>query len=136
MTFEPLPPFNLEASTIHHLANPPTIPRPMTTNLSRSPLALVDLMNPEPVIPKPGKRKYSGSHSSPPVDVDSLDNIVDADNDKLYNGALDYVRASQSHKPRMTRTHRDGKTHDCARRKRPTLAIQGLIFSKFTISTN
>jgi hypothetical protein len=103
MTFEPLPPFNLEASTIHRPANPPTIPRPMTTHLSRSSLALVDLMNPEPAISKPGKRKYSGSHSSPPVDVDSLDNIVDADNDKLYNGTLDYVRASQSHKPRMNR---------------------------------
>jgi hypothetical protein len=89
MMFEPLPPFNLEASTTHRPANPPTIPRPMTINLSRTPLTLVDVMNPEPVIPKPGKRKYSGSHSSPLVDVDSLDNIVDADNDKLYNGTLD-----------------------------------------------
>jgi hypothetical protein len=109
LTFEPLPPFNLEASAIHRPANPPTIPRPMTTHLSRPPLALVDLMNPEPAIPKLGKRKYSGSHSSPPVDVDSLDNIGDADNDKIYNGTLDYVRASQSHKPRMTRTHREAR---------------------------
>jgi hypothetical protein len=107
MTFEPLPPFSLEASTIHRPANPPTIPRPTATHPSRSPLALVNLMNPEPAIPKPGKRKYSGSRSSPPVDVDSLDNIVDADTDKLYNGNPDYYRASQSHKPRLTRTHRE-----------------------------
>ena len=106
MTFEPLPPLNMEASTIHCPANPPTIPRSMTTHLSRPPLALVDLMNPEPAIPEYAKRKYSGSHSSPPLDADSLDNIVDADNDKLYSGTLDYVRASQSHKPITTRTHR------------------------------
>lgn len=104
-TFEPLPPIDPEQ---------PITALSATDTPSRSPLALVDLMNPEPSNSRPSKRKYSATYSPPSVDVDSPENILDIGNESLYLSALDYVRASQSHTPTMTRTHRE------ARMRRPS----------------
>jgi len=61
------------------------------TYLLRLSLALKDLMNSKLAIPKLRKWRYSSSYSLPPMDINLLDNIVDAGNDNLYNGTLDYV---------------------------------------------
>ncbi|KEF51012.1 uncharacterized protein A1O9_12938 [Exophiala aquamarina CBS 119918] len=111
---DPLPPFNSEPATITHISPPPTSPTPKIDTSSRSPLALVNLMNPEPAKSRPGKRKFSGTHSPSLMDPDSPENLFDDENEMLYCSTLDYVRASKSQLEQMTRTHRE------ARMRRPS----------------
>jgi len=117
--FEPLPPFGSEQSITPDMSSPPTTPTPMADTSSRSPLALVDLMNPEPVNSRPSKRKFSAIYSPPLMDADSdsQDDIVDVqslDNEINYCHTLDYVRTTRGQYPIMTRTRRE------ARMRRPS----------------
>ncbi|KAK5064443.1 hypothetical protein LTR84_000276 [Exophiala bonariae] len=107
-SFEPLPPFDSEQSTTTLTATRAPPPTLTVETSPRSPLALIDLMNPEPVVDvKPLKRKYAGDHSPPVVDVDSADEVFDIENEKLLPRSLDYIRASRSSIPRLPRTHRE-----------------------------
>lgn len=107
-TFEPLPLFDPEQTTITATQNRAPTPTLTVDSSPRSPLALVDLMNPEPVVDtRPNKRKYSGGHSPPVVDPDSPDSLYDVDSEILFPRSLDYVRASKSSMPRLPRTHRE-----------------------------
>lgn len=102
---------------------PATIPVPSLTSTvdmtSKSPLALVNIMNPEIIESRPSKRKYSGSHSPPVVDVDSPENLSDIDNEILFPRSMDYVRASKSYTPRMTRTHREARMRRLSPLRKP-----------------
>lgn len=146
-TYEPLSPFDSEqsstdlpstsslptTSTLPSISpltatstlpeTPATIPEPSLTAIvdiaSKSPLALVNIMNPETIESRPRKRKYSGGHSPPVVDVDSPDSLFDIDNEILFPRSLDYIRASKSYTPRMTRTHREARMRRLSPLRKP-----------------
>lgn len=109
----PLPPFDTTESTTD-LPPSPAASASTAHKSGRSPIAITDLINPDPISPRPGKRKYSGSHEAPYVDADSVDTMFDHDNEILYQSALDYMRAIHPHTAKMTRTHRE------ARMRRPS----------------
>lgn len=99
-----LPP--LEALDETELTPEPPSLTTTSSETSRSPMALRELMNPEPIEPSRNKRKFSDSLMYPVLPDDSSDGQYDLLDSSAFHSTIIYIRAGSRMGEGTSRTHR------------------------------
>jgi hypothetical protein len=112
---EPLPLFEMSDLSA---PEPKSLPPPkIPEKPSRSPLALQDLMNPEPIQQPRAKRKFSSNRIAPIPDERGFDVRFNLDHSSVGRSAFNCVSANHPAGARVARTYREARMRRLSRLK-------------------
>jgi hypothetical protein len=112
--FDPLPSFEMSDLSA---PEPKSLPPKIAKKPSRSPLALRDLMNPEPIQQPRAKRKFSSSRIAPIPDEEDSDVPFNLDHPSVGRSTFNYVSAYHPAGAHVARTYREARMRRHSRLK-------------------